>query len=163
MLHIAPEVIFESKFKEYVREGYITADLSKKTVMVKMDITDIQYPDAFFDMIYCSHVLEHVIDDIKAMEEILRVLAHGGNAILLVPISEGLTQEDLSITDPKLRLKLYGQEDHVRQYGVDYIDRLESVGFQVACTTPIDFLNENEIKLMGITKAASDVYYCTKL
>lgn len=59
-----------------------------------MDITDIQYSDQSFDVIYCSHVLEHIHDDMKAMAEFFRVLRNGGWAILLVPIRADRTFED---------------------------------------------------------------------
>ncbi len=162
MLHIAPEAIFQLRFHEQINDKYLTADLYRDDVMVKMDITNIQYPDNTFDIIYCSHVLEHVPDDIKAMRELYRVLSSNGWAIINVPQSHGLTQEDLSITDPELRTKLYGQDDHVRLYGSDYIDRLRSVGFQIKCIKPIDILSLPEIELMGITDASGNIYFCTK-
>jgi hypothetical protein len=56
MLHIAPEPCFESQFKERLGESYLTADLNNPRAMVKMDITNIQYNDQSFDVIYCSHV-----------------------------------------------------------------------------------------------------------
>ena len=78
MLHVAPESCFEEKFRKFIGQGYLAADLYNSKVMVKMDITDIHYPDQSFDFIYCSHVLEHVIEDTKAMAEFHRVLKPGG-------------------------------------------------------------------------------------
>ena len=127
-----------------------------------MDITDIQYPDESFDVIYCSHVLEHVPDDKKAMREFLRVLKPNGWAMLLVPIIGEHTTEDLSITDPAQRAMLYGQEDHVRNYGRDYEDRLQEAGFEVTVISPECFMSTEEIVRMGITKAAGDIYICKK-
>ena len=113
---------------------YLTADLNPEGVMVKMDITDIDYPDSTFDTIICNHVLEHIIDDHKAMSELHRVLKPGGWAILQVPISFSLdkTFEDASVTAPEEREQVFGQCDHVRIYAPDYIDRLEQAGFQVS-------------------------------
>jgi len=84
-------------------------------------------------MVICNHVLEHIINDAKAMSEIYRVLTSKGTAILQVPISNQLehTYEDSSITDPKLREKHFGQFDHVRIYGKDYVNRLENAGFKI--------------------------------
>ncbi len=164
MLHVAPEPVFQKMLGDQLGEGYLTADLYNPAAMVKMDITDIRYPDESFNVIYCSHVLEHVPDDRQAMREFYRVLKPEGWAILLVPILEGETHEDLSITDPAERLKVYGQEDHVRKYGTDgiYLNRLKEAGFTVEIIEPSDFLDAGQIEKMGITEAAQDIYYCTK-
>ena len=84
-----------------------------------MDITKIHWPDSSFDIIYCSHVLEHVPDDLKAIGEIFRVLIPGGWALIQVPISKKATLEDPSVTDPGERERLFWQNDHVRLYGLD--------------------------------------------
>jgi SAM-dependent methyltransferase len=163
MLHVAPESCFISRFKQAIGNGYLTADLFSKAVDVKMDICDIHYPDNTFDIIYCSHVLEHVPDDRKAMSEFQRVLKPDGWAVLLVPITAKQTVEDPSITDPHERSRVFGQEDHVRCYGPDYIERLRAAGFNVDCIKPVDFVSVNEIEHMGITEAAGELYYCHKL
>ena len=161
-LHIAPETILERKLRPLISSGYVTADLMQADVDIQMDITDIKFPDKHFDFIYCSHVLEHVPDDRKAMSEFRRVLADDGLAILLVPITAERTVEDPSIQDPKERLRLFGQEDHVRKYGPDYVGRLRNAGFDVDVLSAEDFLNAKEIEMMGITSAAGDLYACRR-
>jgi SAM-dependent methyltransferase len=162
MLHVAPEKVFEGLFRKQLGSGYLTADLRNPRAMVSMDITDIQYPADTFDVIYCSHVLEHVQDDRKAMREFARVLAPSGWAILLVPIVCDQTFEDPSVTDPRERARLFGQEDHVRKYGLDFADRLRDSGFQVDVIYPQDFLTKEEILRMGVTKAAGEIFLCKK-
>jgi ubiquinone/menaquinone biosynthesis C-methylase UbiE len=124
MLHVAPEPCFERRFRERLGKSYITGDLFDPGAMVKMDITDIKYPDQSFDVIYCSHVLEHVQDDRRAMREFHRVLKRAGWAILLVPVTAEVTFEDPAIIEPRERLEAFGQEDHVRRYGSDYLDSM---------------------------------------
>jgi len=162
ILHVAPEKPFENQLKELVGKSYITADLFNPDAMVKMDITNIQYPDESFNVIYCGHVLEHVPDDKKAMSELLRVLKKDGWAVLMVPVNSDKTIEDPTLNNPKERLRLFGQEDHVRSYGPDFKDRLENTGFKVKVITPRDILTDEEIIRMGITKGAGDIFYCTK-
>ena len=125
-----------------------------------MDIMD--NPDESFDVIYCSHVLEHVPDDRKAMREFPRVLKRGGWAILLVPINAGKTYEDASIAEPAERLRVFGQEDHVRNYGPDYVDRLREAGFAVTETRVPDLVSRDDAQLMGFTHAAGEVYFCRR-
>ena len=162
MLHVAPEPTLESRFRKQLGRDYLSADLFNPRAMVRMDIADIQYDDRSFDVIYCSHVLEHVPDDLRAMRELFRVLSDNGWAILLVPITSEKTFEDPSITDPAERLKAFGQVDHVRKYGPDYAERLSSAGFAVAITRISDLVDRDEAALMGLTPASGEIYYCTK-
>jgi ubiquinone/menaquinone biosynthesis C-methylase UbiE len=96
-----------------------------------MDLTNIDRESNYFDLIICNHVLEHILDDRKAMRELFRVLKPGGKAILQVPLSMTLNEtfEDFSITDPAERICIFGQRDHCRIYGQDYGQRLEEAGF----------------------------------
>ncbi len=162
MLHIAPERFFQSKLRNFLGSNYITADLFDPLAMVRMDITDIQYPEGYFDVIYCSHVLEHVQDDKRAMREFYRVLAQGGWAILIVPTTAERTFEDPSIVNPSERLRVFGQEDHVRRYGIDFIDRLREAGFKVKVYCVPDLFEKSDVVLMGLTPASGEIYYCTK-
>ncbi len=162
ILHVAPESCFVPPLKKAFGNDYITADLYSPRADVKMDITDIQYPDNYFDVVYCSHVLEHVQDDKKAMREFHRVLKSDGWAMLLVPITTEKTYEDPSIMDPEERLKAFGQRDHVRCYGLDYIDRLRESGFKVTIAKVEETFNREERILMGLTDASGDIYFCTK-
>ena len=162
MLHVAPELCLESLFKERLGSNYLTADLLNARAMVKMDICNIQYPDRSFDVIYCSHVLEHVLDDKQAMREFCRVLKNSGWAILNVPITSEKSFEDSSIVDPKERLKAFGQDDHVRRYGPDYVERLRDSGFNVEIGKVGDLLNSDEAVRLGLSQASDEIYYCTK-
>jgi SAM-dependent methyltransferase len=130
--------------------------------MIKMDITNIDYPDQSFDVIYCSHVLEHVQDDRKAMREFYRVLKTTGWAILLVPITAEKTLEDPSLVGPEERLRVFGQADHVRRYGPDYVDRLREAGFSVQVTKVNDLVQNDEAIRLGLTSAAGEIHFCTK-
>ncbi len=162
MLHIAPELCLEDKFRECLGANYLSADLSNPRAMIKMNIMDIPYPDESFDVIYCSHVLEHVRDDRRAMRELCRVLKKDGWAIILVPITADKTFEDFSIVDPAERLKVFGQEDHVRRYGSDYIDRLREAGFKVTVNKVGDLVDDERAATMGLTHASGEIYYCVR-
>ncbi len=162
MLHVAPETCFEPEFRSLLKEGYLTADLYDPRAMVKMDITDIHYPDGSFDIIFCNHVLEHITDDRQAMRELCRVLKQDGWAILLVPITSNETLEDPSVVDPGERLKLFGQEDHVRRYGPDYADRLRDAGFKVRRTNAAELMEPDDAVAMGLTSIHGEIFCCTK-
>ncbi|MFK7748019.1 MAG: methyltransferase domain-containing protein [Kordia sp.] len=133
VLHFAPEQAFYKRFRNQKNLEYTTTDLFSPLADVKADICDLPFGDNSFDTILCNHVLEHIPDDTKAMQELYRVLKPGGMAILQIPqdLRREITFEDDSITDPKERTKIFGQYDHVRVYGRDYFDKLRSIGFTV--------------------------------
>lgn len=163
MLHVAPERQFEKLLRDRIGPGYLTADLFNPRAMIEMDITEIQFDDDTFDVLYCSHVLEHVDDDRKAMREFRRVLKPSGWAVLLVPLSAETTFEDPSVKDPAERLRLFGQDDHVRRYGPDFEDRLREAGFHVERVEPETFLSPSEIDEMCIGVDVDDkIYLCRK-
>ena len=147
VLHVAPEQVFYRKFKSFSHWDYTTIDLHSPLADVKADICALPFEDNTYDFILCNHVLEHIPNDLKAMEELYRVLKPGGTAILQVPLEEGRenTFEDDSITDQQERTHIFGQYDHVRVYGQDYYNRLQEVGFKAI---PIDFIKEvNEVDI----------------
>jgi len=133
VLHFAPEQAFYSRFRKQANLDYTTTDLNSPLADVKADICDLPFNDDVYDVILCNHVLEHIPDDTKAMEELFRILKPGGMAIVQIPqdLSRQLTYEDDSITDKEERSRIFGQYDHVRVYGRDYFDKLRQVGFKV--------------------------------
>ena len=154
VLHIAPEQEFLRKFKKMKNLDYTSADLFSPIVDVKADILDLPFADESFDVVICNHVLEHIEDDRKAMSELYRVMKKGGWGILQVPMKNSLekTYEDFTITDPKERQKHFGQYDHVRWYGMDYFDRLKSVGFDAEANFYSQKFSEEDIKRFGLNK-----------
>ena len=154
VLHIAPEQEFLRKFKKMKNLDYTSADLFSPIVDVKADILDLPFEDESFDVIFCNHVLEHIIDDKKAMSELYRVMKKGGWGILQVPMKNSLekTYEDFTITDPKERQKHFGQYDHVRWYGMDYFDRLKSVGFDAEANFYSQKFSDADIKKFGLNR-----------
>jgi SAM-dependent methyltransferase len=163
VLHIAPEPIFQSIFKSMPNLDYISADLNSRYAMLNMDVTNIIYEDCLFDVILCSHVLEHVEDDRKAIRELLRVLNPRGWAILQVPVFSELekTLEDTTIKTPEERELAFGLKEHVRKYGLDYKDRLENAGFTVNVDHYAKSLSPEIVRVFCLNKD-ENIYLCTK-
>lgn len=152
VLHIAPEQEFLSRFRRLKNLDYTSADLYSPIVDVKADILHMPFADDSFDVVICNHVLEHIVDDGKAMRELYRVIKPGGWGILQVPMKNSLakTYEDFTITDPKERQKQFGQYDHVRWYGMDYFDRLEHAGFTVEKLSYSKKFSKEDIRRYGL-------------
>jgi len=163
ILDISPLVYFSQKCKSLPNLNYIDADIDSSTVAIKLDITVMPLLDNQFDGIICYHVLEHVQDDQSAMRELFRVLKPGGWAILQSPIDEnrGRTFEDPSVIDPEDRKRVFGHSDHVRIYGLDYVNRIQNAGFIVIVDDYIKRLPNNFVLKYGLEEGEV-IYYCTK-
>ncbi len=164
VLHFAPEQAFLKRFRKLKNITYTTTDLNSPIADVKADICNLPFKDNSYDFIICNHVLEHIPDDTKAMQELYRVLAPNGTAILQVPYdrNQTTTYEDDTITDPKERAAIFGQYDHVRVYGMDYFEKLKSVGFAVEGVDYTAQLSEKEIETYRLPKGEL-VPVCRKL
>lgn len=163
VLHVAPEDCLQPKLARQANLDYLSADLAAGSAMAAIDITSIDSPDEVFDVILCSHVLEHVIDDRRAMRELYRVLRPGGWAILQVPMdpTRAATFEDASVTAAPERERLFGQWDHVRVYGRDYSARLREVGFHVAAVPFAAELDPERVRRCGLDPR-EEVFHCSK-
>ena len=161
MLHVAPERGLAGMFEEALGRSYVSVDLAAHYhPRLLGDVTALSFPDATFDVIYCSHVLEHVPDDLGAMREFRRVLKPGGWAILQVPMRRtDHTYEDWTMTTPEQRLAAFGQRDHVREYGPDYVDRLRRAGFLVT-VEPYGRAQAALTRWRCGLSAGHDVYVC---
>jgi SAM-dependent methyltransferase len=161
MLHVAPERTLAQRFAALPNIEYLSADLEPGRAMVEMDITDIRYPDARFDVVYCSHVLEHVPDDRRAMRELARVLKPTGWAVFLIPMKDELTFEDPTVTDPAERERLFSHPEHVRRYGADFADRLTESGFRVRHVHEDELLGPEETSRIGVKAGTSNrMFHC---
>ena len=154
VLHFAPEQAFYKRFKKLKNLDYTTTDLDSPLADVKANICDLPFEDASFNVILCNHVLEHIHDDKKAMQELYRVMRPNGWGIFQIPqdYDRNVTFEDDGITDKKERAKVFGQYDHVRIYGMDYFDKLRAVGFHVEEVNYTATFSEEEIERYRLAK-----------
>ncbi|MFD0989719.1 class I SAM-dependent methyltransferase [Mariniflexile jejuense] len=154
VLHFAPEQCFLKRFKNLKNLDYTTTDLLSPIADVKADICNLPFKDNTYDIILCNHVLEHIPNDTKAMQELYRVMKVGGMGIFQIPqdLNRATTFEDNTITNKKERAKVFGQYDHVRVYGRDYFDKLRSIGFKVDAVDYTATLSEEAIKKFCLAK-----------
>ncbi len=168
LLHIAPDKGLYKKLNElnnidYVAGDYFAKGYAYEKGVIHLDITDLKFENSSFDAVVCVHVLEHIVDDVKAMKEVYRVLKPGGWAILQVPLNDKAeaTYENWNITEPEDRKKHFGQWDHVRVYGLDYKNRLEKAGFFVEV---IDYVSGSgsQVAKKYSFPTKDDIYLCHK-
>lgn len=133
ILDFSPFRILYRKWKKKTNIQYFATDFGNDFIAdYRYDITNIDCKDETFDLIICYHILEHIVDDKKAMSELYRVLKKNGTVLIQTPFKEGEIYEDYSIVTEKERLKHFGQEDHVRIYSVEGLkERLQDSGFFV--------------------------------
>lgn len=131
VLHFAPEQAVKALIAP-IAGRYVSADLNSPRADIVLNIEAIDQPDSAFEVVICSHVLEHV-DDRRALPELFRILAPGGLALLMFPVQHGWsrTYENADIRTPEQRRLHFGRPDHVRYYGADARARIEAAGFRV--------------------------------
>jgi SAM-dependent methyltransferase len=145
MLDIGPAPVLGKFIDGHAQITRVTSDLYAEGVDYRLDITDMHaFADASFDLLICSHVLEHIPDDRKALKELYRVLKHGGWGIVMVPICMAIDaiDEDPTVTDVGERWRRFGQDDHIRLHNrFGFVERVESAGFVVRppiCSTLVN-------------------------
>lgn len=159
LLHVAPEPSLAQRLQSVQGITYFSIDRDSPTASIRMDLMKLAFPDRVFDVMFCSHVLEHVADDAVAIQESFRVLKPSGWAVFLVPIVRESTYEDPTVTDPAERVRLFGQADHVRAYGPDFQVRLVANGFSVRRVSPSDVLGRFGPNV-GVKTDEWPLFYC---
>ncbi len=133
ILHFSPHKYLRKKILQQNKTNYNDTDYVTSRCRYQYDITALPLDSNSLDLVIAYHIFEHIPDDRLAMQECFRTLASGGRMLAQVPWRNEATVEDSSITDPKERLRLFGQEDHVRYYGKqDFKNRLQEAGFEVS-------------------------------
>lgn len=165
VLHFAPEPGLAKRFRSIDNVDYYPVDIDPEfpDICKAVDITNITYGDNYFDLVIANHVIEHIPDEQKALSEIKRVLKPSGVAFINAPVfhqfAETLEKEEYNT--PELRSRYYGQRDHVRRYGRDYIEHLHKAGFTVTKYLVGMEFTEEEQKHFGLDRT-EEMYECRK-
>lgn len=160
MLDIAPMWCFQEYCRARGNIEYVSIDIRSPLAMRHMDIKALEFRDDLFDCIVCYHVLEHIDDEQLALGELFRVLKPGGWAIIQVPIHVERTIERSELTTSEAE-EILKYDDHLRAYGKDYLDRLESAGFLVDVDPFVRELSMADVALYGLD-CTEDLYVCRK-
>lgn len=133
VLHIAPEKCLFDLFRKLDWE-YIDGDINPNLATYQLDLTSVSYPDRYFDLVICSHVLGHIPDEPRAVRELYRILKPDGAALVLTLLDRKRTKtlEDSSLTTEAERLQAYGERDLCRLHGADFKERLAAGGLHVS-------------------------------
>jgi SAM-dependent methyltransferase len=163
VLYVAPEQDLQRRLRSEPGLTYVSGDRDSALAMVRFDLERLPVHDGAFDVVICTHVLEHVDDARAALRELLRVLRPGGWALLQSPVdtSRAQTLEDRSMTSPAMRLRAFGQEDHVRIFGRDYTAWLSAAGFEVEVVPYGREAGPERVARHGLDPE-EDVYLCRR-
>lgn len=148
LLYFAPLEGLEQNLRHLDSTTVTTIDLTMEDVDINASITDLPFDDGSFDIVICSHVLEHIPNDELALTELYRILRPGGRALVLVPQDRGrdTTYEDPAITTEEGRKEAFGRGDHVRWYGRDVREKLASPGFEVTVNDYVAQLDDKYVE-----------------
>lgn len=161
VLHFAPEFSLDRLLRRSGPAAYLKADFMVSFIPgicvrpdAILDIRATQLPPETFDLIVCNHVLEHVEEDGRAMQELHRLLRSHGKALITVPIAAGTARtrdwRSLAVDTPGERARQFGAEDHVRCYGMDIVERFQAAGFTTDVLHPGDVFSAAEIEIWGL-------------
>lgn len=165
LLHFAPEACLSKKIESIAGVDYVDGDINPANARNIIDITDIRYPENYFDLIICAHVLGHVPDEHKAIKEMYRVLKADGIALIMTLIDSKSAQtfEDQSIVSYSDRLKHYSESDLCRLHGLDFSDRLANQRFEVEVIDYRLSFTEEKQKHSSLGNGEREVIFkCTK-
>jgi predicted SAM-dependent methyltransferase len=130
LLHIAPEQALGEEIRPWFM-NYTTGDINPVGVDLAIDLTVSTIPDQSYDVVYASHVLEHIPNDDLALENIARMLKPGGFAVLPVPLVGATTVEYPHPVEV--------EAGHVRAPGYDYYERYKKHFSNVTTYASEDF------------------------
>jgi SAM-dependent methyltransferase len=161
LLHFAPEWALRQHLERLGHLDYVTTDLDQPGVDLHVDLMALELADGSFDAVICSHVLEHVADDLVAMRELRRITAPGGWCLVMVPLDLGRasTYEDASVTLRAERQRAFWQHDHVRLYAPDIAERLAAAGFEVEPIRPREEFGQSLVERCRILDA-DQIFLC---
>lgn len=133
ILDFSPSDSIYNKLSRIENLSYSASDLSGNfNAKYQYDLTDVSCENNYFDFIICFHILEHIPEDIKAMQELYRIIKPNGLVFIQTPFKKGEIYENPSVSTPEGRKKHFGQEDHVRIYSLNGLkERLQNVGFKI--------------------------------
>jgi len=159
IIHFSPEISLEKNFFRKYFSNYFTADIIKNKSDFIIDLQNFNFKEKNFDLVICNHVLEHIENDIKALENIYSILKPGGIAILQAPLSTiidvDFKKED-AISDID-RLNFYGQSDHVRIYSEkNYLQKIKNIGFNLNINEMI--IEKNYLPSYGLNKSEKVIF-----
>lgn len=153
ILHIAPEARLEPRLTALKPKEYIGGDLfPKKPQHRKINVEALDFPDGYFDLIICNHVLEHVDHPESALAEFNRCLSPQGHLIAQTPYSPVMkhTLETNTPVSTTFKIRYYGQDDHVRLFGADIVDYFKTAGFKGALYPHDKLLGDIDPDLYGV-------------
>jgi SAM-dependent methyltransferase len=162
VLHLAPEIALR---RALAGADVVRMDLDSPLAEVHADLTAMPFADAEFDLVLCSHVLEHVQDDAAAMRELRRVLRPGGTLLAMVPLRPGVdeTDEDPTVVAPDERRVRFLQADHVRLYGrADFVRRLAAAHFDVLADDFVESYRASERERLGLSPLDT-IFVCRRV
>ncbi len=152
VLHFAPERGIAASLSTHPKVIYVTLDMAPHAVSVRADIGATPFRDGAFDLIICCHVLEHLPGDGAALAEIARVLAPGGQAVIMVPMLSGWeSQPTLEFGAPQPRLS-----DHWRLYGNDVAQRISAAGMSCTSVRFSSFVSPHQ---RGVYQSGDDIIF----
>lgn len=172
-LQLAPEKVTYNYIYPIFGSGYITSDLTPKRYphakCLKFALPDdfSRIPDEYFYLILHNHVLEHIPGKFtEHIDEFYRILEKDGAMVFTIPdeyIMKGIVKSvegGEHLPSDEERLKKFGQGDHYKSLGLDFIEYLKTTFSTVELLA--DRRSPDCQELMDKHNARGIVFFCQK-
>jgi hypothetical protein len=150
VLDVAPSAAMTEMFlRNFNKDSYIRMDADpsadQRDVDLVASLTQVPLTSGSQDLIYCSHVLEHIVDDVAAIKELSRLSSNDSLVLIQVPHKSDVPTDEGLVATEEERLTRFGQADHVRYYGYDFTSRLTENGLDVVEVNPVEVLSTESL------------------
>ena len=117
------------------------------------DVTENKIKLNNYDLIIMWHVLEHIVEDQKAVENVFNMLKNGGIFLFSVPIYPLGNKETYTPKYSSLEDKIHktGHPDHCICCGYDYPDRFTNLGFTKLTTISVRDFDQDITSKYGLS------------
>ncbi len=157
ILDTAPMKMLSQKIQQ-CHVHYTSIDIeTDRRPTIQGDLTKIPFKDNSFDLVLSMQVLEHIMDDRTALRNLIAVTKDTGTLIISVPFNKTPGSVTHEYGAPN-----WEEFGHVREYGMDVIDRFRNEGLHIEeCVWGQD-KNKLALLQLGIDPTEQEVFFICK-
>ncbi len=157
ILDTAPMKQLSQKIQQY-HVSYTSIDIeADRKPSIQGDLTKIPFKEKAFDLVLSMQVLEHIMDDKKALQNLISVTKDNGTLIISVPYNKKPGSVTREYGAPN-----WDEFGHVREYGMDVVERFKEEGLQIEEFVWGEEKTTLDLLQLGIDPSEKEVFFICK-